>query len=163
MKRANAKWHIGVDYRRLNGITIKDKYLLPLRTTWKEQVDTSHIFAELELKLLPNLQCIVEGGEWKIAFETWYGLYEYWFMSFGLTNTPSCFQWHLNNILAVKINRGVVVYIHDILIYSKTEVTDIESIRWILQNIMEHILYINIDKCLFHISEVDFRGFQVGK
>jgi len=82
-------------------------------------------------------------------------------MPFGLTNAPSVFQRHLNNILAEKIYRGVVVYIDDILIYSKTEEEHIELVRWVLQRLTENNLCINIDKCLFNVPEVEFVGFQV--
>jgi len=84
-------------------------------------------------------------------------------MPFGLTNSPSVFQRNLNNILPEKIERGVVVYIDDILIYSKTEEEHIELVSWVLQKLTENNLYINIDKCLFHVPEVEFVGFQVGK
>jgi len=84
-------------------------------------------------------------------------------MSFELTNGLSVFQQHLNNILTEKIDRGVVVYIDDIIIYSKPEEEHIELVRWVLQKLMENNLYINIDKCLFHFPEVEFMGFQVEK
>ena len=84
-------------------------------------------------------------------------------MPLELTNAPSVFQRHLNNILAEKIDRGVVVYIDDILIYSKTEEEHIELVCWVLQKLTENNLYINIDKCLFHVPEVEFVGFQLGK
>jgi len=162
-KQANGKLRIVVDYRGLNAITIKDKYRLPLMTTLMEQVSTSQIFSKLDLKLGFNLLRIAEGDEWKTAFKTRYGLYEYTAMPFGLTNVPSVFQRHLNNILAEKIDRGVVVYIDDILIYSKTEEEHIALVRMVLQKLTENNLCINIDQCLFHVLEVEFVGFQVGK
>jgi len=132
-------------------------------TILMEQVSISQIFSKLDLKLSFNLVRIAEGDEWKTAFKTRYGLYEYTVMPFGLTNAPSVFQRHLNNILTEKIDRGVVVYIDDILIYTKTEKEHIELVRWVLQKLTENNLCINIDKCLFHVPEVEFVGFQVGK
>jgi len=84
-------------------------------------------------------------------------------MPFGLTNAPSVFQRHCNNILAEKIDLGVDVYIDDILIYSKSEEEYIELVRWVLQKLTENNLCININKCLFHVPEVEFVHFQVGK
>jgi len=84
-------------------------------------------------------------------------------MPFGLTNAPSVFQRHLNNILEEKIDRGIVVYIDDILIYSKTEEKHIELVRWVIQKLSENNPCINIDKCLFYVPEVEFVGFPVGK
>jgi len=162
-KQANGKLRIVVDYHGLNAITIKDKYPLPLITTLMEQVGTSQIFSKLDLKLGFNLLCIAEGDEWKTAFKTRYGLYEYTVMAVGLTNAPSVFQRHHNNILAEKIERGVVVYIDYILIYSKTEEEHIELTHRVLQKPTEINLCINIDKCLFYVPEVEFVGFQVGQ
>jgi len=85
-KQGNGKWRIVVAHRALNAITIKDKYPLPLMTTLMEQVRTSQIFSKLDLKLDFNLLRIAEGDEWKTAFNTRYGLYEYTVMPFGLTN-----------------------------------------------------------------------------
>jgi len=144
---------IVVDYRGLNAITIKDKYPLPLMTTLIEQVSISQIFSKLDLKLGFKIMCIAEGYKWKTAFKTRYVLYEYTVMPFGLIKAPSVFQRHLNNILGEKIERGVVVYIDNILIYSKTEEEHIELVCWVLQKFTENNLCINIDKCLFHVPE----------
>jgi len=161
-KQANGKLRIVVDYRGLNAITIKDKYPLPLMTTLMEQVGTSQVFSKLDLKLGFNLLRIAEGDEWKTVFKTRYGLYEYTIMPFGLTNAPSVFQRHLNNILSEKIDRGVVIYIDDILIYTQTEEEHVELVRWVLKKLSENGLCINIDKCIFHVPEVEFVGFQIG-
>jgi len=161
-KQANGKLRIVVDYRGLNATTIKDKYPLPLMTTLMEQVGTSQVFSKLELKLGFNLLWIAEGDEWKTACKTRHGLYEYTVMPFGLTNAPSVFQRHLNNILSEKIDRSVVVYIDDILIYTQTEEEHVELVRWVLKKLSENSLGVNIDKCIFHVPEVEFVGFQIG-
>jgi len=114
------------------------------------------------LKLGFNLLCIAKGDEWKTAFKTHYSLYKYAVMPFGLTNTPSVFQRHLNNILSEKTDCGVVVYIDDILIYTQTEEEHVELVRWVLKKLSENGLCVNIDKCIFHVPEVEFVGFQIG-
>jgi len=151
------------DYRGLNAITIKDKYLLPVMTTLMEQVGTSQIFSKLDIKLEFNLLRIAEEDEWKTVFKSRYCLYTNTVMLFGLPNALSVFQQHLNNILAEKIDRGVVMYIDNILLYSKTEEEHIEPFRWVLQNLTENNQCINIDKCWFHVPEVEFVGFKVAK
>jgi len=161
-KQANGKLRIVVDYRGLNAITIKDKYPLPLMTTLMEQVGTSQVFSKLDLKLRFNLLRIAEGDEWKTAFKTRYGLYEYTLMPFRLTNAPSVFQRHLNNILSEKMDLGVVIYIDDILIYTQTEEEHVELVRWVLKKVSENGLSVNIDKCIFQVPEVEFVGFQIG-
>jgi len=75
-------------------------------------------------------------------------------MAFGFTNASAVFHRHLNNILSEKIDRGVVVYINDILIYTKMEEEHIDLVRWVLQKLIENILYVKIDKCLFHVPKV---------
>jgi len=161
-KQAKGKLRIVVDYRGLNAITIIDKYPLPLITTLMEQVGTSQVFSKLDLKLGFNLLRIAEGDEWKTAFKTCYSLYEYMVMPFGLTNAPSVFQRHVNNILCEKIDCGVVVYIDDILIYTQTEEEHVQLMRWVLKKQLETGLCLNIDKCIFHVPEVEFVGFQIG-
>ena len=162
-KEANGKLRIVVNYCRINAITIKDKNPVPLMTTLMKQVGTFQIFLKLDLKLAFNLLRIAEGEEWKTAFKTRYDRSEYTVLPFGLTNAPSVFQRRVNNILAEKIDRGVVMYIDNLLIYSETEEEDIELVRWVLQKLTENNLCINIDKCVFHVLELEFVGFQVGK
>jgi len=161
-KQANGKLRIVVDYRGLNAITMKDKYPLPLMTTLMEQVETSQVFSKLDLKLGFNLLRIAKGHEWKTAFKTRYGLYEYTVMPIGLMNAPSIFQRHLNNILSEKIDCHVVIYIDDILIYTQTKEEHVELMRWVLKWLSENSLCINIDKCIFHIPKVEFVRFQIG-
>ncbi|HXB10376.1 MAG TPA: reverse transcriptase family protein, partial [Bacteroidia bacterium] len=117
VKNRNGKLRLVVDYRGLNAITKKDKYPLPLMTTLMEHVQNSRIFSKLDLKNGFNLIRITEGDEWKTAFKTRYGLYEYLVMPFGLCNAPLVFQQKVNDVLAEFIDRGIVVYIDDILIY----------------------------------------------
>ena len=120
VKNRNGKLRLVVDYRGLNAITKKDKYPLPLMTTLMEQVQNSRIFSKLDVKNGFNLIRITEGDEWKTAFKTRYGLYEYLVIPFSLCNAPSVFQRKVNDVLAEFIDRGVVVYIDDILIYTET-------------------------------------------
>jgi len=102
---------------------------------------------------------IAKGDEWKTAFKTRYGLYEYAVMPFGLTNAPSVFQRYLKNILSEKIDRSVVVYIDDILIYTQTEEKHIELVYWVLKKLSENGLCVNINKCIFRVPKVEFVGF----
>ena len=121
VKEKTGKMRLVVGYRGLNAIAIKDKYPIPLMTTLMEQVQESTWFTKLNLKNGFHLIRVKAGNEWKTAFKTKYGLYEYTVMPFGLTNAPSVFQRYVNEVLKEYIDRGVVAYIDDILIYSKTE------------------------------------------
>jgi len=161
-KQANSKLHIVADYHSLNAITIKDKYLLPFMPTLMEQVGTSQLFSIQDLKLGFNLLHIPEEDEWKMAFKTRYSLYEYTVIPFGLMNALFVFQRYLNNILFEKIDHGVVIYIDDILIYTQTKEEHVELMRWVLKRLLKNSLCVNIDKCILHVPEVEFVGFQIG-
>ena len=151
-----------VDYRGLNAVTVKDKYPLPLMTQLMETLSSAKYFSKLDLKNGFNLIRIAKGDEWKTAFRTRYGSYEYLVMPFGLTNAPSIFQRFMNGILSEKLDKGVVVYIDDILIYSETEEEHTRLVSWVLQKLLDNNLCANIDKCVFHQSEVEFVGFTIG-
>ena len=163
VKEKTGKLRLVVDYRGLNAITIKDAYPIPLMTTLMEQIQGSNYFNKLDLKNGFNLIRVKEGDEWKTAFKTRYGLFEYKVMPFGLTNAPSVFQRYVNHVLREHIDRGVVVYIDDILIYAKTEEELIKLTKSVLKKLEDNKLCINAKKCLFHQSEVEFVGFIIGK
>jgi hypothetical protein len=99
VKEKTGKMRLVVDYRGLNAITIKDAYPIPLMTTLMEQIQGSTWFNKLDLKNGFNLIRVKEGDEWKTAFKTRYGMYEYKVMPFGLANAPSVFQRYVNNVL----------------------------------------------------------------
>ena len=105
---------------------------------------------------------IAEGDEYKTVFKTRYSLYEYTVMPFRLMNTLSIFQRYLNNILSEKINYSVVIYMDNILIYTQTEEEHVELVHWVLKKLSENGLWVNIDKCIFHVPDVEFVGFQIG-
>ncbi|WVZ70527.1 hypothetical protein U9M48_019187 [Paspalum notatum var. saurae] len=135
-----------VDYRALNKVTIKNKYPLP-------RIDD--LFDQLQgLKIRPS-------DIPKTAFTTKYGLYEYTVMSFGLTNAPAYFMQLMNSLFMDYLDKVVVVFIDDILIYSKTEAEHEEHLRLVLQRLREHKLYAKFSKCEFWIDEVRFLGHVV--
>ena len=102
-----------------------------------------------------------EGDEWKTAFRTRYGHFEYLVMPMGLTNAPATFQNMMNEVLREFIDDGVVCYIDDILIYSRNEEEHCELVERVLRRLMEHGLAAEIDKCFFHVREVEFLGYVI--
>ena len=106
-----------VDYQGLNIFTIKDKYLVPLMITLVEQVGGAKIFMKLDLKSAFNLIHIAQEDEWKTAFTCTYGLFKYIVIPFGLRNALVTFQRYINDVPREYIDRGIVVYINDIMIY----------------------------------------------
>ena len=99
------------------------------------------------------------GDEWKTAFRTRYGHFEYLVMPFGLTNAPATFQSYINEVLRTYLDEFCVAYIDDILIYSRTLEEHIEHVRKILKKLLEHGLYVKLEKCQFHVQEIEFLGY----
>ena len=107
---------------------------------------------------------IKEGDEWKTAFRTRYDHFEYQVMPFGLTNAPGSFQSYVNKILAEKLDIFVIVYLDNILIYTKDPgKAHVEAIRWVLEVLRKYGLYANLKKYHFHKDEVRFLGFVVSR
>jgi len=127
-----------VNYRQLNKLTILDKYPLPLMSELRDHVADATIFTKLDLKDGYHLIRIKKSDEWKTAFRTRYGQYEYKVMPFGLANTPATFQRMMNKILREVLDQGVVVYLDDILIYSKTDAEHVARVKKVLSRLMEH-------------------------
>ena len=119
-------------------------------TTPMEQVQESTWFTKLDLKNGFDLIHVKAGDEWKTAFKTRYGFYEYTVMPFGLTNAPSVFQRYVNEGLKEYIDRGVVAYMDDILIYCKTEEGLVDLTKKVLRKLLDNSLCINAKKYVFH-------------
>ncbi|KAK3538352.1 hypothetical protein QTP70_035208 [Hemibagrus guttatus] len=107
-----------IDYRGLNAITVRYPYPLPLVPAALEQLRGARVFTKLDLRSAYNLVRIRKGDEWKTAFHTTHGHYEYCVMPFGLTNAPAVFQVLINGVFRDLLGRGVIAYIDDILVYS---------------------------------------------
>ena len=105
---------------------------------------------------------ICKGNEWKTVFKTRYGHFKYQVMPFGLSNAPALFQKYLNKILAEKLDVFVVVYLDDILIYTKDPgQPHVEAVCWVLDQLQKYFFFANLKKCRFHQDEVRFLGYVV--
>ena len=150
-----------VDYQGLNKVTVMNRYPLPLMNELRNRVQGAKVFTKIDLMWGYNLIRIKEGDEWKTAFRTRYGLYEYLVMPFGLANAPATFQNMINEVLRELFDQWVVAYMDDILIYSATEeehVHIVTSVLWLLQ---ENGLAVALEKCEWHASKVEFLGYII--
>ncbi|XP_062842684.1 uncharacterized protein lrfn4b [Trichomycterus rosablanca] len=150
-----------IDYRGLNKITVRNRYPLPLMSTVFDILQSAKIFTKLDLRNAYHLVRIREGDEWKTAFNTPSGHYEYLVMPFGLTNAPAVFQAFINDALRDMINRFVFVYLDDILIFSKSPQDHRHHVRQVLQRLLRNHLYVKPQKCEFHLRETTFLGFII--
>ncbi|OQD63305.1 hypothetical protein PENANT_c470G05598, partial [Penicillium antarcticum] len=145
VKKKDGSLRLCVDYRGLNNITIKNRYPLPL-------LDLRDAYHRIRIK---------EGDEWKTAFRTRYGHFEYTVMPFGLANTPATFQAYINRALCDLLDQFCVVYLDDILIFSQNEEEHVEHVREVFRRLRTYRLYAKRSKCRFHTDSVTFLGFVI--
>ena len=122
-----------VDYRALNRITIPNRYPLPLMHELQDRVQGAQWLTKMDLKNGFHLIRMKEGDEWKTAFRTPYGLFEFQVMPFGLTNAPSTFQDMMNHVLSDMLDVGVLAYMDDILVYADTEEGHDRTVKEVLK------------------------------
>jgi hypothetical protein len=124
-----------VDYRSLNEVTIKNKYLLPRIEDLFDQMKGASVFSKIDLRSGYHQLKIRESDIPKTAFHARYGLYEYTVMSFGLTNAPAYFMYLMNKVFMEYLDKFIVVFIDDILIFSKTMEEHEEHVRLVLEKL----------------------------
>ena len=161
VKKKDGSLRLCVDYRSLNAITIKDRYPLPLIDTLLDRLKNAKIFTALDLRGAYNLVRVKEGDEWKTAFRTRYGHYEYLVMPFGLSNAPAVFQRLMNDLFRDFTDKFVVIYLDDILIYSDNLAEHVHHVRRVLEILLKNNLYCKFSKCEFHVKQVQFLGYIV--
>jgi hypothetical protein len=163
VKKKDGSLRLCVDYRPLNAVTVKNKYPLPRIDVLFDQLAGASVFSKIDLcsgyhqiKIRP---CDIP----KTAFSTRYGLYEFLVMSFGLTNAPAYFMYLMNFVFMTELDKFVVVFINDILIYSKNEKEHAKHLRIALQRLRDHKLYAKFSKCEFWLISVKFLGHTIYK
>jgi hypothetical protein len=147
-----------IDYRSLNEVTIKNKYPLPRIDDLFDQLKGACVFSKIDLRSGYRQLKIRATDISKTVFITWYGLYEYSVMSIWLTNAPAYFMYLMNKIFMEYLDKFMVVFIDDILIFSKNEEDHDEHLRVVLQKLRENQLYAKLSKCEFWLKEVSFLG-----
>ena len=151
------------DYRKLNKMTVKNRYPLPLIQELIDKLKDAKVFTKMDIRWGYNNIRIKEGDEWKAAFRTNRGLFEPTVMFFGLTNSPATFQAFMNHILKPLIDDGhVIVYMDDILVFTNDLKTHREIVHEVLQILEENHLYLKPEKCTFESNYVDYLGIIVG-
>ncbi|KAK3566461.1 hypothetical protein QTP86_033942 [Hemibagrus guttatus] len=152
-----------IDYRGLNAITVPCPYPLPLVPAALEQLRGARIFTKLDLRSAYNLVRIRKGDEWKTAFHTTHGHYEYQVMPFGLTKAPAVFQALINGVFHNLLGKWVIAYIDDILVYSNSPEEHVRHVREVLSRLQRHHLYVKLEKCEFHRTTVTFLGYVISQ
>ena len=162
-RNSNGSLRLCVDYRGLNKISKKDRYPLPLISDLLATAGKARIYTTLDLRHAYYLVRIAEGDEWKTAFRTRYGSFEWLVMPFGLTNAPAAFQRFMNDIFSDMLDVHVIIYLDDILIYSDDPAEHKKHVREVLRRLRQNGLYCKPEKCHFDTDTVNYLGFILSK
>jgi hypothetical protein len=158
VKKKDQTLQMCMDYRPLNEVTIKNKYPLPRIDILFDQLTGARVFSKIDLRSGYHQIHIWPKDIPKTTFTTRYGLFEYLVMSIRLTNAPAHFTYLMNSVFMPELDKFMVVFIDDILIYSKNEEEHARHLRIVLTRLREHQLYAKFSKCTFWLEEIQFLG-----
>ena len=161
--KKTGEWRMCIDYRMLNSKTIKNAYPLPRIQDCIDRLGKARHLSSIDLLSGYWQLRVAEDDIPKTAFNTRYGKYEFLVMPFGLTNAPATFQTLMNSILRPYIDKFVLVYLDDILVYSNSQEEHLEHLRLVFEALQQHSLYARPDKCVFDQPRVEFCGHLVGQ
>jgi hypothetical protein len=161
VKKKDGSLRLCVDYRGLNKITVKNRHPLPLISESLERLAQAKLYTKLDVREAYHRIRIREGDEWKTAFRTRYGYFEYTVMPFGLTNAPAQFQAYMNEALAGLVDVTCIVYLDDVLIFSDTEEEHVTHVKEVLQRLRDARLFVKLSKCEWHTRRTEYLGYIV--
>ncbi|GKB04594.1 putative reverse transcriptase domain-containing protein [Tanacetum coccineum] len=161
VKKKDGSFRMCIDYRELNKLTVKNRYPLPRIDDLFDQLQGSNIYSKIDLRSGYHQLRVREEDIPKTAFRTRYGHYEFQVMPFGLTNAPAVFMDLMNRVCKPYLDKFVIVFIDDILIYSRDEKEHEEHLKTILELLKKEELYAKFSKCEFWINTVKFLGHVI--
>jgi hypothetical protein len=163
VKKKDESLRLCIDCRPLNAVTIKNKYPLPRIDVLFDQLVGAKVFSKIDLRSGYHQIKIRASDIPKTPFSTRYGLYEYLVMSFGLTNAPAYFMYLMNYVFMPELDKFIMVFIDDILVYSKNKEEHAGHLHVVLQRLREHRLYAKLSKCDFWLKEIKFLGHNISQ
>ncbi|GJS14192.1 putative reverse transcriptase domain-containing protein [Tanacetum coccineum] len=161
VKKKDGSFRMCIDYRELNKLTVKNRYPLPRIDDLFDQLQGSSVYSKIDLRSGYHQLRVRKEDIPKNAFRTRYGHYEFQVMPFGLTNAPAVFMDLMNRVCKPYLDKFVIVFIDDILIYSKNKQEHEEHLKIILELLKKEELYAKFSKCEFWISKVQFLGHVI--
>jgi len=163
VKKKDGSFRMCIDYRELNKLTVKNRYPLPRIDGLFDQLQGASHFSKIDLRSGYHQLRVQEQDIPKTAFRTRYGHYEFVVMPFGLTNAPAVFMDLMNRVCRPFLDKFVIVFIDDILIYSRSKEEHSQHLRLVLETLRAEKLYAKFSKCEFWIRKVDFLGHVVSE
>jgi hypothetical protein len=154
-------WHFCVDFRQLNAITVKNRYPLPVIDELLDELAGACLFTSLDLRAGYHQIRMRPEDEHKTFFKTHEGYNEFRVMAYGLTNAPATFQGLMNTILQPLLRKGVLVFINDILIYSKDLASHLSLLHQVFQILATHQLKVKRSKCKFLHPSLTYLGHEI--
>ncbi|KAI3687110.1 hypothetical protein L1987_80801 [Smallanthus sonchifolius] len=161
VKKKDGSFRMCIDYRELNKLTVKNRYPLPRIDDLFDQLQGSTCFSKIDLRSGYHQLRVQEDDIPKTAFRTRYGHYEFMVMPFGLINAPAVFMDLMNRVCKPYLDKFVIIFIDDILIYSKTKADHEQHLRLVLDLLKKEQIYAKFSKCEFWLKEVQFLGHIV--
>ncbi|GJZ72390.1 putative reverse transcriptase domain-containing protein, partial [Tanacetum coccineum] len=161
VKKKDGSFRMCIDYRELNKLTVKNRYPLPRIDDLFDQLQGSSVYSKIDLRSGYHQLRVREEDIPKTAFRTRYGHYEFQVMPFGLTNAPAMFMDLMNRVCKPYLDKFIIVFIDDILLYSKSKKEHEEHLKLILELLKKEELYAKFSKCEFWIPKVQFLGHVI--
>src|SRR5882724_3215035 len=161
IQKKDGSLRLCVDFRGLNQISQKDRYPLPLISNLLDEPIKARIYTKIDLLHAYHLIRVTPGDEWKTAFQTPYGSFEWLVMPEGLTNAPAAFQRFMNDIFTDMIDVIVIIYLDDILIYYNNISEHKAHVKEVLRRLHTNGLFARADKCKFHITSCEYLGYML--
>jgi hypothetical protein len=161
VRKKDNTWRIVVDYRHLNALTIKSKYPVPIIDELLDELAGSSWFSKLDLWAGYHQIRLAPGEEYKTAFQTHHGQFEFTVMAFGLTGAPATFLSAMNDTLQDFLRKFVLVFFDDILIYSKNYQEHIQHIALVLKRLQDHHWQVKQSKCAFAQQTIAYLGHLI--
>ena len=152
-----------IDYRQLNSNTVLDSYPLPRIDQLTCQLDGARVFSKIDLNNAYHQLPVAVEDRPKTAFSCRYGTFEFLVMPFGLCNAPSTFQRVMHRVFFDLLDRGVVIYLDDILVYSKDVESHKQLLKRVFQRFDQYKLYVKAEECALFLESVEFLGHKIDK